>query len=80
MDITADGEKVGCEELMKAVLRIQPKVHIFGHIHEGYGELKMSGTHFVNASICTLSYRPKNSPIVVDLPIGPKVFDLTQDP
>jgi len=38
LDLTHEGEKVGCEELMKAVLRVQPKIHIFGHIHEAYGE------------------------------------------
>jgi Icc-related predicted phosphoesterase len=28
-----NGLNVGCAFLRKAVLKIQPKVHIFGHIH-----------------------------------------------
>jgi len=53
----------GCEELKKALVRVKPKLHIFGHIHEGYG--REGGS--VNASICTAAYRPTNSPIVEDL-------------
>lgn len=30
-------ERVGCEWLMKAVRRARPRLHVFGHIHEGYG-------------------------------------------
>ncbi|CAK43683.1 hypothetical protein CBS63078_88 [Aspergillus niger] len=28
---------VGCEHLYRAVKRARPRVHVFGHIHEGYG-------------------------------------------
>ncbi|RJE18845.1 hypothetical protein PHISCL_08815 [Aspergillus sclerotialis] len=31
------GENVGCEFLRTAVERARPKLHVFGHIHEGYG-------------------------------------------
>lgn len=31
------GEHVGCLDLLDAVVKIQPRLHIFGHIHEGYG-------------------------------------------
>jgi Icc-related predicted phosphoesterase len=54
---------VGCEELKLALVRVQPKLHVFGHIHCGYGREGIS----VNASICTEAYRPTNAPIVVDL-------------
>ena len=37
MDRTMDGFEVGCPHLLKRVRMIQPKYHIFGHIHEGYG-------------------------------------------
>lgn len=65
-------EPLGCEELLKAVERIQPKVHIFGHIHDGYGTLEKtweSGkkTTFVNASWCTEKYRGENPPIVIEV-------------
>ena len=35
------GKNVGCEHLRRAVERTRPKLHVFGHIHEGYGAGKM---------------------------------------
>jgi Icc-related predicted phosphoesterase len=61
------GESVGCHELLLAVRRVSPKLHVFGHIHEGYGMKQVGETLFANASTCTLQYRPTNSPVVVDL-------------
>lgn len=59
---------VGCEELTKAVERIKPKAHIFGHIHEGYGQLLQNETLYVNAASCDAHYDPINAPIVIDIP------------
>ena len=58
---------VGCELLRIRVEEINPILNVFGHIHEGYGLYTNDKTIFVNASICTLDYRPTNKPIVVDL-------------
>ena len=33
------------------VEKIKPKIHIFGHIHEGYGIYKNNDTVFINSSI-----------------------------
>jgi predicted phosphodiesterase len=60
-------EHIGCEELLKAIGRVKPKAHIFGHIHEGYGTIRTRETVFVNASICDVNYRPRNEPIVVEV-------------
>jgi Icc-related predicted phosphoesterase len=62
-----DGRKVGCVDLAEAVSRVKPKLHIFGHIHEGYGQLHKDGTTYINASSCTGAYKPTNPPIVIDL-------------
>ncbi|KAL5339058.1 Metallo-dependent phosphatase-like protein [Aspergillus crustosus] len=35
--VVGSGESVGCEHLYRAVERARPAVHVFGHIHEGYG-------------------------------------------
>ncbi|MBS3954998.1 MAG: metallophosphatase domain-containing protein [Methylomicrobium sp.] len=67
LDQIYSGEAVGCEDLLHALERIQPKLHIFGHIHEGYGVMERKGTIFVNASICDAGYEPVNAPIVIDL-------------
>jgi Icc-related predicted phosphoesterase len=61
-DRTIRGERVGCQDLLEVVEQIQPKVHIFGHIHEGHGLTHNEHTTFINASICGVSYRPKNTP------------------
>ena len=37
LDETMRGEDVGCENLLRAVQRCRPRVHCFGHIHEGWG-------------------------------------------
>ncbi len=59
---------LGCEELAKAVQRVEPKLHIFGHIHGGYGELRSAnGTHFVNASVLKKKHMDFNDPYVVDV-------------
>ncbi len=61
------GMNVGCEDLAKRVVEIAPKVHIFGHIHESYGQLDFGGTLYVNASICTLWHEPTNPPVIIDI-------------
>ena len=62
-------ERVGCQDLLNCVVEVQPKIHIFGHIHEGYGVYTNEDTTFVNASICTADYRPTNKPIIIDLTV-----------
>jgi Icc-related predicted phosphoesterase len=60
-------ENTGCEELRKRVEIVKPKLHVFGHIHCGYGEKEEFGVKFVNASNCDEEYQPTQLPIVVDL-------------
>lgn len=65
LDRTVHGEPVGCEALIERVRAVKPKVHLFGHIHEGYGHEKMDETLFVNASTCNVRYEPVNAPFVL---------------
>ena len=58
---------LGCEELNKAVQRIKPRYHIFGHIHNGYGIDKFGDTNLYNASICDEDYHPGNEPIIINI-------------
>lgn len=61
------GTHVGSRELKKRLEQLSYfgnlKLHVFGHIHEGYG--RQNGS--VNAAICTREYMPTNDPIVVEL-------------
>lgn len=68
-DRILEGEHVGCVDLLERVKIVHPQLHVFGHIHEGYGmyEHTLPGTLFVNASTCTRQYKPTNPPVIVDL-------------
>jgi Icc-related predicted phosphoesterase len=65
-DETINRLHVGCVDLLKTVNRIKPKIHAFGHIHEQYGQTKMS-THFINASLLNEYYNPIHRPVTVEL-------------
>jgi predicted phosphodiesterase len=65
--LLGQGSHAGCEELLQAVRRVRPRLHVFGHIHEGYGRETRDGVEFVNASCCDVRYRPVNPPVVVDV-------------
>ena len=58
---------VGCRPLLEAVNRVKPKLHVFGHIHEGSGIYMHDQTLMVNASIMDKYYSPQNHPKVVFL-------------
>jgi Icc-related predicted phosphoesterase len=64
-------ENAGCEELKRRVAEIgsfgRLKLHVFGHIHSGYGVREEAGIRFVNASTCDEQYRPTQPPIVTDI-------------
>ncbi len=66
LDTNVDGIHCGCEELLKAVKRVKPKYHIFGHIHEGHGEHEEDGTLFVNCAWMDEFYRPLNQFQVIE--------------
>jgi Icc-related predicted phosphoesterase len=67
-DVVDGWQHVGSETLHETlVFRVLPKVHVFGHIHEGYGQHGKGRTKLVNASICTEDYKPTNAPIVIDI-------------
>ncbi|CAF1342827.1 unnamed protein product [Rotaria sordida] len=69
LDKTRTGEHVGCAQLSARIKQIKPRLHVFGHIHEGYGRKEQDSTIFVNASTCDLRYRPSQPPIIVDLEV-----------
>lgn len=62
------GEHVGCPHLLAAI-RERPAIraHVFGHVHEGYGETREAETRFINASTCDQRYAAVNPPIAFEL-------------
>merc|ERR1712166_1009661 len=62
-------QRAGCVDLLAEITnRVKPLYHVFGHVHEGYGQTTDGTTNYINASTCTFNYRPTNKPIVFDLP------------
>lgn len=70
-DRTANnGRGAGCELLRNRVEELSNlKLHVFGHIHEAYGQTRVgeNGPLFVNASSLDLRYQLVNEPVVVEL-------------
>lgn len=58
---------LGSPALAQAVERTQPLLHVFGHIHEGYGVYPGGRTLAVNAALCDANYRLRNAPVVIHL-------------
>jgi predicted phosphohydrolase len=68
LDRVARGPQ-GCEDLTRRVSELpQLGLHVFGHIHEGYGHETQDGVLYVNASMQGELGGALNPPIVVDLP------------
>ncbi len=60
-------EHLGCRALLNAVVRVQPTLHAFGHVHGAYGTTTFGDTFFANASLVDADHKLKNSPIVIDI-------------
>jgi Icc-related predicted phosphoesterase len=51
---------------MERVNEVKPKIHVFGHIHGGYGYVFDGNTHYFNASILNERYEFTNKPMTID--------------
>lgn len=66
-DVTPYGnQNVGCELLRVRVDEVKPKIHVFGHVHSGYGYKFHEGTHFINAAVLNERYKYENKPITIE--------------
>lgn len=50
LDEARRGGNVGCADLLARVQQVRPRLHVFGHIHEAAGVVRVGETVFVNAS------------------------------
>lgn len=62
----------GCEELYKRVFEVKPKINVFGHIHQSYGNKTIDDIEFINASVLDERYYCSNKPINIE-------FDITNN-
>jgi len=66
LDRTIGNVCAGSQSLLDKVREIKPQFHVFGHIHEAYGEKYNRETRFINASVVNECYHLVNKPIVID--------------
>lgn len=64
--VKGKSERLGCELLRARINELKPKIHIFGHIHTGYGYYFNGDTHFINASVLDERYRHTQKPLTFD--------------
>lgn len=60
-DKCPSGKRAGCSILRERVFEVKPKLHLFGHMHGGYGVTADSDTSpvkFANVALCDEDYRP----------------------
>ena len=62
LDTTFNNQNVGCIDLLTHIERVNPKYHIFGHIHESFGTLQNHNTTFINTSLLDFNYRMRETP------------------
>lgn len=57
-----DSESLGDPQLLEAVQRMPPLLHVYGHVHGGYGQQVIGETHFINCALLgvdgELAFRP----------------------
>lgn len=67
LDQTTTFVRTGCSDLLIKVKKINPDLHLFGHIHEAYGIYSGIITTFSNGSILNEKYELKNKPNIFEL-------------
>jgi len=60
-------EHTGCPSLAAKISEIKPAYHVFGHIHEAYGESIVHQTTHLNVSTMNMSYKIQNAPVVINI-------------
>lgn len=66
LDLTEDGENAGSETLRSNLeTKYSCLLHLFGHIHEGYGEHTTTMLKSVNCSVVNRQYKTVNRPVEV---------------
>jgi len=62
-----ESQHQGCRVLLDAVERLKPKIHVFGHVHQGYGIFETPDTLFVNAALLGPDGDIDRPPIVLSI-------------
>ena len=63
----SESTNYGDRDLLQTVLKIQPKCHLFGHVHIAYGIEKSNNTLFVNGAILNEDYAISNKTVLIEV-------------
>jgi Icc-related predicted phosphoesterase len=64
-DVTAAGASVGSEAARDLLMRVRPRLCVFGHVHEGRGRWWCRDTLVINAAAVDGQWRTRRDPFVV---------------
>ncbi|MBX2878036.1 MAG: metallophosphatase domain-containing protein [Saprospiraceae bacterium] len=67
LDTSRSGRRLGCDYLRSELERIQPRLHVFGHVHASYGQIQLGPTHFINATSIRSQAQSMNAPISIEI-------------
>lgn len=62
-----DNINYGSEDLLTAVSKINPRIHLFGHIHKRHGITTIGTTTFSNGAIMNDDFSISNHPNIIEL-------------
>jgi predicted phosphohydrolase len=65
-DHSSVGQRLGCEELAVQIEKVQPRLHVFGHIHEDGGLWRRGEIVFANVT----TWECERGPTVIDLDVA----------
>ena len=69
LDKSQDGKHCGCARLARAIRRVKPRLHSFGHIHEGSGAMRMN---WDSGQLTTAGKVSNEKPEVLEIGCGTK--------
>lgn len=64
--VIGNSMNLGCELLYEQLEVVKPKIHVFGHIHSGYGYKFDGDTHYFNAAVLGEDYNFTQKPMTVE--------------
>jgi len=67
-DAAGDPDRRGCEDLLAAIRRVRPALHLFGHVHEDGGFWAAGGVAFANVT----AWEGERGASVFDLAVSPR--------
>jgi hypothetical protein len=70
------GNRTGCEDLLVAVERVKPRMHLFGHIHDAGGVWQHGETLIANVT----TWESERAPTILNLDLQTKVATATDVP